>query len=422
MSDVSLGYAIGLKPAEAIEYFQAKNFTIGFNWHDVEAETHACGFTVAGILKMDVLGTIHQSLQTALDQGQSQATWEKTIQPELERKGWMGSGLKADEDGVLEGKQLMPYRLDTIFRTNMQSSYMAGQYQQQLANVSFRPYWEYVAVMDNRTRPAHAALNGQTFRWDDPFWDACYPPNGYRCRCRVRTRSAADMKDHPIGVLSSEGRMHVVNQPWGTDGTARPVMAYKDPKSGKLFAPDPGFGHNAGRTYLSSLGQNLLEKATVAEPQLASRAMRETLENPILRQHIGRDVTRWQQQIVNYPAFAGDRRYVGGLSPQLLDALPAHQVKPTSATIALPGQLVADTLDDTQPGWAQLPDLLYSPDVVVWDAAEQLLHYIADGGVAPRAAAVKVIDGQPQVAGAGPLDDAMRAQLTGLPVWSGGWK
>ncbi|HHR4158416.1 TPA: phage minor head protein, partial [Salmonella enterica] len=62
MPDVDLGYAIGLKPEQAINYFQAKNFTIGFNWHEVEAETHACSFTVAGILKMDVLETIHQSL------------------------------------------------------------------------------------------------------------------------------------------------------------------------------------------------------------------------------------------------------------------------------------------------------------------------------------------------------------------------
>lgn len=421
MADVDLGYAIGLKPAEAIEYFQAKNFTVGFNWHDVEAETHACSFTVAGIMKMDVLGTVHQSLQTALDTGQSQASWAKTVQPELERKGWMGSGLKADDDGVLEGKQLMPYRLDTIFQTNMQSSYMAGAYQQQLANVSFRPYWEYVAVMDNRTRPTHAALNGQTFAWDDPFWDACYPPNGYRCRCRVRTRSVQDMKDHPTGVLSSEGRMQVIQQPWGTDGTTRPVMAYKDPKSGTLFAPDPGFGHNAGRSYLSTLGQRLQEKATAAEPHIAAMALRETLENPTLRQHIGSDLTSWQRQIAQYPEFASDRRYVGGLSPQLLAALPAHQVKPTSATIALTGKRVADASQDNQPDWAALPDLLYSPDAVAWDAASQVLHYIIDGS-APRTAAVKVINGQPQVVSSGMLNSTLRAQLTGLPVLSGGWK
>ena len=420
MPDVDLGYAIGLKPEQAINYFQAKNFTIGFNWHEVEAETHACSFTVAGILKMDVLETIHQSLADALATGQSQASWEKTIEPVLEKKGWMGDGLKADEDGVLEGKQLLPYRLDTIFRTNMQSAYAAGHYQQQLANVSFRPYWEYVAVMDNRTRPTHAALNGQTFRWDDPFWDACYPPNGYRCRCRVRTRSEANMKDHPVGVLSSEGRMTVVQQPWG-DGTTRPVLAYNDPKTGQLFMPDAGFGHNAGRSYLSSLGQRLLEKATVATPQIAAMAMRETLENPLLRQSIGADLTRWQQRIAHHPEFTADRRYVGGLSPSLLDTLPERGVQPASATIALAGQTVADAAGKNAPDWTRLPDLIYSPDAVLWDAAVQLLHYIVQDD-SPYSAAVRVKDGQPVIAGLNPLDSSQRAMLTGLPVLSGGWK
>lgn len=421
MPDVDLGYAIGLKPEQAINYFESKNFTIGFNWHDVEAETHACSFTVAGILKMDVLETIHQSLSDALASGQSQASWEKTIQPVLDKKGWMGSGLKADEDGVLEGKQLLPYRLDTIFRTNMQSSYAAGHYQQQRANVSFRPYWEYVAVMDSHTRPTHAALNGQTFRWDDPFWDACYPPNGYNCRCRVRTRSEADMQNHSTGVLSSEGRMKVVHQPWG-DGTTRPVLAYDDPKTGKTFIPDAGFGHNAGRSYLSSLGQRLMEKATMATPQIASMAMRETLENPMLRQHIGTDLSRWQQRIAQYPEFASDRRYVGGVSPSLLDVLPGRGVKPTSATIALSGQTVADASGDNAPDWTQLPDLLYSPDVVVWDAASKQMHYVVSAGDNPQAAAVQLQDGQLFIAALMPLDSAQRAALTGLPVLSGGWK
>lgn len=420
MSDVSLGYAIGLKPAQAIDYFQSKNFVVGFNWHDVEAETHACGFTVAGIMKMDVLETIHQSLQTALETGQSQASWEKTIQPVLETKGWMGTGLKADEDGVLEGKQLMPYRLDTIFRTNMQSAYMAGHYQQQLANVSFRPYWEYVAVMDSHTRPTHAALNGQTFRWDDPFWDACYPPNGYNCRCRVATRSEQDMQDNPVGVLSSEGRMTVIQQPWGTDGTTRPVMAYQDPKSGKLFAPDPGFGHNAGRSYLSTLGQRLMEKATAATPQLAAMAMRETLENPVLRQHVGSDLTRWQQQIAQYPAFTSDRRYVGGLTPSLLDSLTGKGLSPQSATIALTGQRVADSQSDTAPDWSVLPDVLYSPDVVLWDSAAKQLHYVSQNTA--LTAAVSLSGGQAFVMAMGALDSNQRAVLTAMPVLSGGWK
>ncbi|MFZ4221539.1 hypothetical protein ACEV6Q_27420, partial [Enterobacter ludwigii] len=149
--------------------------------------------------------------------------------------------------------------------------------------------------------------------------------------------------------------------------------------------------------------------------------MRETLENPMLRQSIGTDLTGWQRRIAQHPEFTADRRYVGGLSPSLLDALPERGVKPASATIALAGQTVADAAGDNAPDWTQLPDLLYSPDAVLWDAAAQLLHYIIQDD-SPYVAAVRVKNGQPMVAGLTSLDNDQRAMLTGLPVLSGGWK
>ncbi|WP_048796462.1 hypothetical protein, partial [Serratia sp. 506_PEND] len=64
----------------------------------------------------------------------------------------------------------------------------------------------------------------------------------------------------------------------------------------------------------------------------------------------------------------------------------------------------------------------YSPDVVVWDAAAQLLHYAIDSETDAHVAAVSVANSQPHVVKSGPLDVTARAQLTGLPVLSGGWK
>ena len=40
-ADVDLGYAIRLKPEEAIAYFESKGYATGFNWHDIEARAHA---------------------------------------------------------------------------------------------------------------------------------------------------------------------------------------------------------------------------------------------------------------------------------------------------------------------------------------------------------------------------------------------
>jgi uncharacterized protein with gpF-like domain len=57
--------------------------------------------------------------------------------------------------------------------------------------------------MDERTRPAHAAMNGKIFRFDDPIWQTCWPPNGYNCRCRVRALTEDDIKAKDLAPSSS---------------------------------------------------------------------------------------------------------------------------------------------------------------------------------------------------------------------------
>ncbi|EIX4134126.1 phage head morphogenesis protein, partial [Escherichia coli] len=166
--DVDLGYAYTLKPEEAIKYFESKGYVIGFRWHDVKDIANARAFTVAGVLKLDVLKDIRDGLTAALADGGTFREFAAQLEPLLESKGWLGKKLIVDEDtGELHGRQLTPRRLRTIFDTNIQSSYNAGRYQQQMANVADRPYFERVAVMDLHTRPKHAALNGFTARADD---------------------------------------------------------------------------------------------------------------------------------------------------------------------------------------------------------------------------------------------------------------
>ncbi|WP_315383523.1 phage minor head protein [Microvirgula aerodenitrificans] len=246
-TDFNLSYAIGLPPAEAIKYFEQKGFAIGFRWQDVWAEAHARAFTVAGVTKLDILTDIRNGLTDALKNGGTLADFQKQLQPMLEAKGWWGRGRVVDQaTGEVAGKRLNSRRLETIFRQNMQSAYMAGRYQEQLAGADLRPYWEYVAVMDSRTRPAHRTLHGRVFRFDDPFWRTFYPPNGWRCRCRVRTRSQRDIDRLDLPVSSSAGRLETVDQPVGRDGETRPAVAFRGP-DGKRFTTDAGFGYNPGR-------------------------------------------------------------------------------------------------------------------------------------------------------------------------------
>ncbi|HDR9102983.1 TPA: minor capsid protein [Burkholderia vietnamiensis] len=243
---VDLGYAIGLEPEKAVAYFESKGYKLGFRWQDVAAEAHAKAFTVAGVMKVDVLQDIRQALATSLKKGTTFDEFKRQLSPVLEKKGWLGQGMIVDQDtGEIEGKRLTPRRLQTIFQTNMQSAYMAGRYAAQLEQVDTHPYWEYVAVLDSRTRPAHRALAGRIYRYDDPFWQTFYPPNGYRCRCRVRTRTRAWVEDKHGAVYDSSGHLvqvEIVDR----SGTKRPALAYQDPVTGQKLLPDPGFSSNPG--------------------------------------------------------------------------------------------------------------------------------------------------------------------------------
>lgn len=382
MPDINAGFAMTLPPDKAMAYFQSKGMTPTLIGQALQDEAHAVQFAVAGITKLDVLNDIHQGLHHALANGTTLSQFKAELEPLLQRKGWLGRGLVADQDGVLQGKQLMPYRLDTIFRTNIQSAYAAGRYQQQMRTVSTRPYWEYNAVMDRRTRPLHAALNGRVFRWDDPIWQTIYPPNGYNCRCWVRALTAAQVKAHPIGLESSVGRLVTVQQPYGTGGETRPVIAYRDPKSGQLLVPDAGFHLNPGKGYLAGLGQSLLEKGTTAAPQLAAVAVRETLGNNTLVSAMNRDLDQWTRGLT--PASAGDIRRVGALSPRALSMLNIGADLP-SPVVSLTAQAFLAHREAGAALWPRLVSALCRPQAVLQQG--ETLHLVT-GDAGSRLTAV----------------------------------
>lgn len=248
MAAPDLGFAISLPPEEAIKYFEGKGYAIGFKWQDVWSEAHAKAFTVAGVTKLDVLQDIRAELDKAIRNGGTFQEFQNNLIPTLKQKGWWGKGKIVDEGtGEIAGKRLNPRRLETIFRTNVQSAYMAGRYREQLASAATRPFWEYIAVLDNRTRPLHRDLSGRIFRYDDAFWESFYPPNGWNCRCRVRTRSERDMDRRDLASSNSDGYMDTTEQLIDRKGNTRSVPVYNDPITGKPFTADPGFGFNPGR-------------------------------------------------------------------------------------------------------------------------------------------------------------------------------
>jgi len=186
---ISLQTLFTLSPDKAVKYLESMGYKITWNWREQLKAIQQHAFTVAKVTKADVLIAIKDALVKALDEGMTYNDWKKQIDVVLQQKGY-----QQRDDGSA-------WRKDTIFRTNLQSAYQAGRYEE-MKNAKSAPYWQYVAVMDVRTRPSHAELNGKVFRADDPFWKTHYPPNGYNCRCRVRALTEEQVQSMGLQVSS----------------------------------------------------------------------------------------------------------------------------------------------------------------------------------------------------------------------------
>ncbi|PKN35641.1 MAG: hypothetical protein CVU61_02125 [Deltaproteobacteria bacterium HGW-Deltaproteobacteria-19] len=271
MPDVDLGYAIGLKPEEAIRYFREKGYAFAWNWQEMWQEAHAKAFTVAKVTQLDILEDIRGAVQKALDEGTTLRDFQKNLTPILQAKGWWGKQEVPDLAGATQEVQLgSPRRLKTIYRTNLQTSFMAGRWKEQLENADDRPYLQYVAVMDRRTRPSHARLHGRVFRYDDPFWKAFYPPNGWGCRCRTRALSESNVQARGLTVHKTDPAQirwedRIINRA----GEMRPVAVYRDLLLGR-FETDPGWSYNPGEAKWNLedlLQQRLTRKKAARKPR-----------------------------------------------------------------------------------------------------------------------------------------------------------
>lgn len=217
---------ISLEPLlfdEAVKFFEEKGLKLSpTSYSDVWAEENVTAFTVARVTAVDILEDIRKAVADAIEDGTPLHEFKANLADILEAKGWfVPKGEDAEielPDGTIR-KRLTPWRLNTIYQTNLQSAYSTGRYRQMMEVAAGRPFWQYDAVNDRRTRPAHAAQDGKIYRFDHPFWDTWYPPNGYNCRCTVRTLSAAEMQRRGLSEWVE-----------GTDEV-----------------PDDGFAYNPGR-------------------------------------------------------------------------------------------------------------------------------------------------------------------------------
>ncbi|HHE6433044.1 TPA: phage head morphogenesis protein, partial [Escherichia coli] len=125
-----LAYCMTLPPKRAVSYLKSKGYQITWDWEEMWQEAHARAFTVAKVTRLDILEDIRGALQQAVDEGKTDRWFRQELEPALKRKGWWGP---RDTTDPVTGEpvtiqQGSPWRLDTIFRTNMSVLYSAGRW------------------------------------------------------------------------------------------------------------------------------------------------------------------------------------------------------------------------------------------------------------------------------------------------------
>ena len=224
-------------PMEEAQAFWVEKHQIGAGLYGkLSAEAKIRAFAISGIAKGDELNTVFTALQKGIDRGDSFGKFKKECAEIFERRGWTGK---------------RAWRIDNIYRTNIQTAYNVGRYKQLKEESSVFPYWQYDAVNDRRTRPTHLAMDGRVWPADHSVWSTWYPLNGYRCRCSVIGLTRGQVERRKIQVEKEDITERLIEP-------VSPVSGEKMP--GQQMLPDIGFEHNSGEVYWTQFAQVIIDR------------------------------------------------------------------------------------------------------------------------------------------------------------------
>lgn len=259
-----------LPPPEAVEAFKRRGLlTPSFSWQDIYGAEHGYQFTVAKMMRLDLLQLVYDQLQSVVDAGESLAQFERALTPKLQDAGWWGEQEVIDPTtGEPRVAQLgSPERLRLIYEVNLRQSYAAGRWERIERTKRVNPLIIYRTMRDERVRASHRAWDGLVLPVDHPFWRTHYPQNGWRCRC-----IAYGVNERGVERLERAG-MRIQRE-------APPIeyVEFTNRRTGEVVSVprgiDPGFEHNPGirSARAKALQMSYASKLAGAAPPIAQAA------------------------------------------------------------------------------------------------------------------------------------------------------
>ena len=297
-----------------------------WDYKDIWRHQHATAFVVAKMADMDLLRDVYQSLDNALKQGWSYDKWYKNIAPQMQKKGWWGKGYAYNpKTGKYDIANLgSPRRTKIIFTTNMRTARAHGRWVK-MANLNKTEprYLQYKALRNGNRRPDHQDKQGLILPMNDPFWDFWYPPNGWGCKCTVRsyTKQQLDRRGLKINKAPNVPTTKTINPTTGETETIPQGI-------------HPAFAYNVGKANAKNTRAILIEKAR----QLETVANNDTLMKKIFN---GWVYSKAGSAVVSDGKHASEFIAVGYITPERRKTIPVKtkEYTPRTGIILMNGRI-----------------------------------------------------------------------------------
>jgi len=173
--------------AEAIAWFAERLVMTRDELDELEAQIARRAFFVSGVAQLDLVTQAWEAIDAAIKDGTTLDDFKADV----------GAALEDAWHGTVENP---PWRLETMFRTNVQSAYVAGRYKQATDPevISDRPYWLFDAILDSRTTEVCEKCNGTIQPANSSWWKSHLPPLHFNCRSHFITLTEDQAKEHGI--------------------------------------------------------------------------------------------------------------------------------------------------------------------------------------------------------------------------------
>ena len=306
----------GQPPAKAIEYLEQKQVMPSQDWWQVQGNAHNKSFVVAHMTNLDLLEDVRKSLVDAQKNGWDLKRWSQEIEPKMKQRGWWGKQDIMTEDGQRTVQLGNPYRLKTIYQTNMAQAYEAGRQAKMWEDDRIFPYVMYSAILDNKTRPQHRSLHGVVMKKSDPAWAAIAPKNGYNCRCTVIELMDYEVQAQGLKIYDSTGYLHIDNVDTKHGGIAQ--VARLDFPDRASFRTDAGWVGRPSKTVFPNLDQYTVQHSQNFVHKLMNESKVFSDTYHFLEAGVNKEIKRLEAEGINWKRSEEKAKIRERLTPQLV--------------------------------------------------------------------------------------------------------